>query len=189
MRAVLLALSLVLASGPAFAAGVQNDELLFGRDPGKDRVFACFTRQYDAKHLSQHAAQNVTAMTLLVDSSEDADYGRQYVLSIGVNFRGVDEQFQVSGSCGLDDEGNKLLGCGIDCDGGQIDVKLRDKDSIAVEIPYGARTWDPESEAEPPAEAAFGSDDKVFWLYRTDLENCLPLEYDDAGKALLLAAH
>jgi hypothetical protein len=188
MRTICLALSLVLASGSAFAAGAQNDEMLFGRVPGKDRVFACFTRAYDAKHLSQHEAQNVTQMTLLVDSSDDADYGRQYTLSIGVNFRGVDEQFQVSGSCGLDAAGNKLLGCGIDCDGGQIDVKLRDKDSIAVEIPYGARTWDPGSEDEPPAEAAFGTDDKVFWLYRTDLKNCLPLEYDDAGKALL-AAH
>jgi hypothetical protein len=188
MRIICLAaLSLILATGPTLAAGAQNDKALFGRDPGKDRAFACFSRQYDAGHLSQHKEQNVTAMTLLVDSANDADYGRQYAISIGVNFRAVDEQFQVSGSCGVDEEGNKLLGCGIDCDGGQIDVKLRDADSIAVEIPYGARTWDPQSEGEPPAEAAFGPDDKVFWLYRTDLKNCLPLEYDDAGKALLAA--
>ncbi len=185
MRNIYLALGLVLVATPAFAAGTQNDETLFGRDPGKDRAFACYTRHYDAAHLSSHPAQNVTDMTVLVDSSVVPDYGRDYALQLGVSFRGVATQFQVSGSCGVDEEGNKLLGCGIDCDGGQIDVKLRDANSIEVAIPYGARTWDPGSDDEPPAEAAFGEDDKVFWLYRTDLKTCLPLEYDDAAKALL----
>ena len=187
MRLTILTLGFAVLAGPSFAGGTQNDEMLFGRDPGQDRVFACFTRHYDAKHLSQHAEQNVTDMTLLVDSANDPDYGRGYNLSIGVNFRGVPEQFLVAGSCGVDEAGNKLLGCAIDCDGGQIDVKLRDADSIQVDIPYGARTWDPESEDEPPAEAAFGPDDTVFWLHRTDLANCQPLEYDDAAKALLAA--
>ncbi len=42
MRNIYLAIGLVLAAGPAFAAGTQNDETLFGRDPGKDR--ACLPR-------------------------------------------------------------------------------------------------------------------------------------------------
>ena len=40
-----------------------------------------------------------------------------YALSVGVNFRKVADQMQVSGGCSVGEDGSKLLGCGIDCDG------------------------------------------------------------------------
>ncbi len=178
----------MLLPGMAIAAGSSSDLALFGKDPGEQRAFACFIRHYDAAHLDKHPKQNVTDMTLLVDSTPgDSDYGRQYNLSIGVNFRAVKDEFQVAGGCGIDTGDDRLLGCGIDCDGGQIDVKLRNANSIAVEIPYGARTWNPDSDETTPAAATFGEDDKLFWLERTSLSDCVDLEYDDDAQALLAA--
>ena len=106
---------------------------------------------------------------------------------MGVRFREISTPFQTSGGCGTVD-GKKGLSCGIDCDGGEIDVTVRDQDSILVSIPDGARTWDPESGETPPANARFGLDDKLFRLDRTKLQDCLPLVGDDSLKAEISAA-
>ena len=176
----LLALSLcaaALLTAPTLAAS-DTDLTLFGKDPGKDTAFACYTRVYDASHLKAHPKQNVTRMSLLVDSYLDSSYApdtRYYTLSIGVNFRKVKKPFEVSGSCSGATDTAGLLRCGVDCDGGQIDVRLKDANSILVDIPDGARVWDPSQplDAEPDAgvtpESQFGVDDKTFLLARAAL--------------------
>lgn len=174
-----LSVSPVLA-GPA-------DDALFGKQSGTERAVACFVRHYDAAHLASHPAQNVTDMLVLVDRPAASEGDVWYTLSIGVNFRKVKDQMQVSGGCSAMDDGSKLLGCGVDCDGGQIDVRPRDANSILVDIPFGARTWNPGSDVEDPPEAAFGEDDKLFRLDRTDLSQCTTLVYDDELKAQIAA--
>lgn len=175
----------LVATLPATAAqaGAVSDTTLFGKDPGDLRAFACFTRHYDEAHLKAHPKQNVTDMTLLVDSTYDysADEpSRSYALGIQVNFRKVDKPFDVSGSCSSS-AGDEPLHCGVDCDGGQIDVRLKDANSILVDIPYGARIYDPSQplDADPDAgvapEAHFGPDDTTFLLARTSLKTCLDL--------------
>lgn len=189
MKSFLVALAggVVLLCAPAFAGSA--DEALFGARVGDTRALACFVRHYDSTHLVSHPQQNVSDMLLLVDRPEaEAGSSSWYTLALGVNFRKIDTQFQVSGGCSGGD-GTTLLNCGIDCDGGQIDVRVRDTDSVLVDIPYGARTWDPESDEDPPAGAAFGSDDKLFRLDRTDLAQCIGLAYDDDVKAQIAAAH
>lgn len=185
---IVLGLGLALAAAPAIAD--QTDIALFGKDPGDQPAQACFIRHYDQPHLKVHPEQNVTDMLMFVDSTVDAEYGRGYSLSLGVNFRGVEHQMQVSGGCGATDvEGDGLLGCGIDCDGGWIGVRVKDANAMYVEIPDGARIWDPDpSVEEPPAEAAFGKDDLLFRLDRTDLSECLPVIYDEDLKAQIVAA-
>lgn len=181
-----LAAALGLLSVPAIAG--PADDVLFGRDSGTDRALACFVRHYDDKHLGSHPQQNVTDMAVLVDRPEASEGDVWYTLSIGVNFRKVKDQFQVQGGCSAMDDGSKLLGCGVDCDGGQIDVRPRDANSILVDIPYGARTWNPSAiDGVDPPEAAFGEDDKVFRLDRAELNQCLSLVYDDEIKAQLTA--
>lgn len=185
---VLLVAGALLSSVPALAG--PADDALFGKDSGTDRALACFVRHYDKAHLGSHPLQNVTDMAVLVDRPEAQEGDVWYTLSIGVNFRKVKDQFQVSGGCSAMDDGSKLLGCGVECDGGQIDVRPRDANSILVDIPYGARTWNPGAidDEDPPAEAAFGEDDKVFRLDRAELSQCLTLVYDDDLKAQLTAA-
>jgi len=181
---------LVLLAGSAHAAS-NTDLALFGKDPGGDRAFACYARHYDQLHLKLHPKQNVTDMTLLVDSSVDDQ--RYYTLTVGVGFRKVADQMMVSGSCNGTIDDQALLHCGVDCDGGQIDVRLKDENRILVDIPFGARTWNPNAplDAEPdagvPPEAAFGPDDKTFRLTRAPLSRCINLINDD-DKSLLAAA-
>jgi hypothetical protein len=177
---------LLLALGTGLAGAAESDVALFGSDPGTGKAHACFTRTYTDAHIKAHPQQNVTAMTLLVDSDFDneSDMGRTYTLGLGVNFRRVDTLFQASGGCSSVDG---VLNCGIDCDGGAIDVKVKDANSVLVSIPYGARTWDAESEEEPPENARFGSDDKLFRLDRADMKTCLPLIYDEELKAEVAA--
>ena len=109
--------------------------------------------------------------------------GRQYTLQIGVHFRTRPALFQLEGGCGAATEGNVGLNCGIDCDGGVIDVRVKDANSILVSIPDGAQTLDPNSGDEPPEDAKFGLDDKLFRLDRAKLQDCLPLVSDDDIKA------
>lgn len=186
IRASVLALAgSILAAGGALAG--PADDALFGPGSGTDRALACFVRHYDAAHLASHPQQNVTDMLVLVDRPAPVEGDVWYTLALGVNFRNVADQMQVSGGCGAMDDGTKLLGCGVDCDGGQIDVRPRDANSILVDIPFGARTYNPSSDAEDPPEAAFGEDDKLFRLDRADLNQCLSLVYDDDLKAKIAA--
>jgi hypothetical protein len=188
MRTLVVALSLALAAATPALAG-PADVVLFGKEPGNDEALACFIRHYDAAHLKAHPQQNVTDMLLLVNKpkAEGAD-DRWYTLSLGVHFRDVKNQFHVEGGCSALDNGTQLLGCGIDCDGGAIDVRPRDANSVLVDIPYGARHWDPTNDEENPAAAEFGQDDKVFRLDRTALKECLSLVFDEDLKARIADA-
>ena len=183
----------VLATASAIAGERETNTAIFGADPGQGKAFACYTRVYDAVHLTGHPKQNVTSMTLLVSSSVDAESGRQYSAEIGVKFRNASTQFQAGSGCSISDDGKSALNCPIDCDGGEIDVRLRDANSLLVSIPDGAQTWDPNNpDAEPDSAAYdaahFGADDKLFRLDRTKLADCLPLAGDDETKADLAAA-
>ncbi|HEV7719012.1 MAG TPA: hypothetical protein VGO70_08560 [Arsenicitalea sp.] len=165
----------VLPCAAALAAGTAADAALFGKDPGQGKAYACYSRHYDAPHLAAHPKQNVREMTLFIDSSVDPDQGRQYSLGIGVNFRSLKKEFDVYGDCRSSVDGKKAFTCGVTCDGGRIDVDTAKTDAVMVSIPDGARTWDPDSEDEPPAQAHFGSDDTIFRLDRADLKQCQSL--------------
>src|SRR5260370_35430793 len=112
-------------------------------------------------------------MTLVVDSYIDGDSGRQYLLEIGVHFRKRQTLFQLSGACDSTVDGKTALSCGFDCDGGHVDVRVKDTQSILVSIPAGAQTWDP-GDPEPPADARFGKDDNLFRRDRANLQDGLP---------------
>lgn len=187
----LTALACLALAAPAMAAGSSTDALLFGKDPGLAPAQACFVRHYTPEHLASHPDQNVKDMMLFVNSYADSDNARQYVLEMGVDFKSVDKTFFVSGGCYSSVDGKETLGCGIDCDGGHIEVNVKDTKSMLVAIPDGARSWDPDEEdgEEPvrPEGANFGLDDKLFRLDRADLQTCLPLVYDDAMRAEISA--
>ncbi|MDB5560826.1 MAG: hypothetical protein JWN11_244 [Hyphomicrobiales bacterium] len=172
------------ATAAASAAGTAADTALFGKNPGQAKAYACYARHYDAPHLAGHPKQNVRDMTLFIDSSLDPDQGRQYSLAIGVKFRSVSKEFDVYGDCSSSVDGKKALTCGVTCDGGRIDVDTGKANTVIVSIPDGARTWDPDSEDEPPAQAHFGADDTVFRLDRADLQQCQSLMSDDVKAEL-----
>ena len=98
---------------------------------------------------------------------------------------------QMAGSCSVDTEGKTTLGCGIDCDGGHLGVRVKNETSLLVEIPESVRLFDPSEnddapDAELPKGARFGADDKLFRLDRTALKDCTAVIYDDEVKAKVL---
>jgi hypothetical protein len=177
--------------GAAQASSPEFLQRLMGA-AGKDgRQVACFKRVYDPAHLKSHPQQNVQRMTLLV--SIDPDTGSTNpTVSLGVDFR-RGKNFQSGGSCGeVKDEKTgaaQALRCGVDCDGGEIGVSLKDDKSVRVTIPDGARLWRPgQDDDDMSSRRRFGSDDKLFRVDRASGVDCLSLTSEPAVKALLRGA-
>lgn len=192
---------LLIASAAAAGARADDNEQrdadfakrMFAEAAGRPKAFACFTRHYDAAHLTQHPQQKVSVMKLLVTSEKSADDKYlNYSFRLGVNFRNRAGDFDSSGDCGhiasvrSSEEADAVpiaagidFSCGVDCDGGGIDVSLADNDASALVRLDRIRIWKtnaPESKAVDVLEA--GADDKVFRLDRADMSECTPLAAD-----------
>ncbi|UVC10558.1 hypothetical protein IHQ71_08195 [Rhizobium sp. TH2] len=187
-RAVTTCLMLVVTVLPGIAVADQSDVVkIFGRDPGTGDAHACFVRHYAKAHLKSHPDQNVTDMIAYVGKQAGPD--PYYMINLQVNFRQLLKPFQVSGSCSQSTDGKQTLGCGVECDGGSLSVRVKNESSILVEIPDSVRLFDPAAteEGDLPKGARFGSDDKLFRLDRTELKDCLPVIYDDEIKAKVMS--
>lgn len=193
--AILVAATVATPSAEA-ASRAQNESFqkqIFGRAIGKNRVHACYRRVYDAPHLAGHPQQNVRTMTLLVTGSAEDPANPTYALGLGVTFRKSGTHFETYGSCGTIGDGTpkggkaNAVNCGVDCDGGSIDVALKNEKSVLVSIPEGARIWKAGSTSDETQDESrrFGADDKLFRLDRTTLGDCLSLVGDEDKKAEL----
>jgi len=181
-RAIAACLMLAAAVLPEMAhADVVK---MFGREPGAGDAHACFVRHYTRAHLKSHPEQNVTDMIAYVGKQTGPD--PYYMINLQVNFRQLPKPFQVSGSCSQSADGKQTLGCGVECDGGSLSVRVKNESAILVEIPDSVRLYDPSSNdefADLPKGARFGADDKLFRLDRADLKDCLSIIYDEEIKA------
>ena len=188
MRILLASIVFLATSLPAMVhAGGKTDLVrIFGRDPGSSAAHACFIRKYTKAHLASHPDQNVTTMLAYVSKQEGPD--AYYGVNLQVNFRQMNKPFQVAGSCNQNEKG--ALACGIDCDGGILSVRVKNEESILVDIPQSVRLFDPsasDESADLPKGARFGSDDKLFRLDRTDLSDCAAVIFDEETKAKVIS--
>jgi hypothetical protein len=204
-RTALLAALAIAVAGMSFSARAQeakaeskaeskDDEAfqqrLFGRTAGGTQIHACFSRVYDTAHLAQHPRQNVRTMLLLVKADSE-DNQLQYGVRLGVTFRKSGAHFESAGECGSIHDAGEAGGsagavhCGVDCDGGSIEVAIKDAKSILVSIPTGARIWRAGSDNDSDQAKRFGTDDKVFRLDKAALTECLRLADDSKEKAAM----
>jgi hypothetical protein len=159
------------------------DVRMFAGSPGK-KAYACFVRRYDANHLAQHPKQKVAAMKLLVSAEIPEDEKKlNYSFRLGVKYRHRSGNFDSSGYCNhviAEDAGNEIrFGCGVDCEGGGINVALSKDDKSAIIRLERIRIWQnnkPDDEAEDSLVA--GADDKIFRLDRTEMHECEQLVTD-----------
>jgi hypothetical protein len=194
LAALTVAFGLAGAHVVARAGESNEDEAfqkqLFGRAFEGKSIHACFSRVYDAGHLAQHRQQNVRTMLLLVRANADSNQP-SYALRLGVIFRKNGTHFESAGECGSIHDTTDVGGaaavahCGVDCDGGSIEVAIKDAKSVLVSIPEGARIWRAGSNDDSDQRKRFGSDDKVFRLDKTALTDCLRLADDSAEKAAM----
>jgi hypothetical protein len=191
-----MAVAITSASITAFAGGSPEDQAfqkrLFGRTLEGTSIHACFNRVYDPGHLAQHPQQNVRTMMLLVTATANDD-GPTYGVGVGVTFRQSGTHFESAGDCNAihDNDGAagaaKVAHCGVDCDGGSIDVAIKDEKSVLVSIPAGARLWRAGGNGDDSGNPRkrFGADDKLFRLDKVTLTQCLSLASDNEEKAML----
>jgi hypothetical protein len=196
LPAVLAAAVLVFAGTNFTARGQESkddeafQQRLFGRALDGTQIHACFSRIYDAAHLAQHPRQNVRTMLLLVRANSESNEPK-YELRLGVTFRQSGAHFDSAGDCGsihdTSDAGGSagVVHCGVDCDGGSIDVAIKDAKSVLVSIPRGARIWRAGSDDDRDQVKRFGADDKVFRLDKAALTECLRLADDSKEKAAM----
>jgi hypothetical protein len=158
--------------------------------PGKDSRL-CVARTYDAKHLRQHPKQQVTAMTLSIHytplaedeatliARDDGGIEKQYFrydFLLAAKTRDRKETLFASGDC----SSAEGIGCGVDCDGGGIDIEplqggngsilARISASGYIRMSFGC------SEDVHEIDLKAGEDDKVFRLDRAPAAVCDKIE-------------
>lgn len=191
-RLALLALVSIAAAASPLAAHAQEVDKaradaftarMFAGALGK-KAYACFVRRYDADHLARHPRQKVAAMKLLVSAEyEEEDKNLHHSFRLGVKYRHRSGDFDSSGSCShviAQEKSDEVrFGCGVDCDGGGIEVALSNDDKSAIIRLESIRIWQnnkPDDEAEHALVA--GADDKIFRLDRTTTTDCASLVTD-----------
>jgi hypothetical protein len=171
------------------AKATTFDDRMFG-GPFGHKTYACFVRRYDAGHLAQHSKQKVSAMKLLV-TAEDApeDKTVNYSFRLGFKYRHRTGNFDSSGFCShivAENAGGEIrLGCGVDCEGGGIQVAMKDDKSALIRLER-IRIWErnkPDDDASNDLVA--GADDKIFRVDRADLHECSELVTDRKELAAL----
>lgn len=158
------------------------DKRMFMVAPTKDKNYTCFVRRYDADHLKRHPLQKVSAMKLLVSAEKDEETKNlDYSFRLGVQYRHRKGAFDSSGSCNhfiAEDGGDMRYGCGVDCDGGGINVAMKSDQSVLIRLER-IRIWQnnkPDDEAGD--ELVAGADDRIFRLDRANINECASLVTD-----------
>jgi hypothetical protein len=172
------------------ATAAAFDNRVFAGPPGQ-KTYACFVRRYDAGHLAQHPRQRVSAMKLLVTAENPPEEKTtNYSFRLGVKYRHRPGNFDSSGYCNhaiAEDAGNEIrFGCGVDCEGGGINVALSKDDKSAIIRLERIRIWQrnkPDDEASDALLA--GADDKIFRVDRADASECAELVTDRQELAAL----
>jgi len=191
--AAIVTASIAGGSVVACAAGTSADEAfvkrLFGGPADPQKSYACFVRTYDASHLAHHPLKKVKAMKLLVTAEpEPESKALVYSFRLTLQYRDRRGVFNSSGECGRAETADAgQFGCGVDCDGGGIEVALaKDDKSILVKVER-IRIWRanaPDDDA-PSQSQLGGADDRLFRLDRARLDDCKSLVTDREELATL----
>jgi hypothetical protein len=165
------------------AAADAFDAKVFTGPPGK-KAYACFVRHYDADHLARHPKQKVSTMQLLVTAEiPPEEKTMSYSFRLGVKYRHRPGDFDSSGYCNhtlAEDAGKEIrFGCGVDCEGGGINVALSKDDKSAIVRLERITVWQRNKPDEEAGDALLaGADDKIFRLDRADTRDCAALVTD-----------
>jgi hypothetical protein len=158
--------------------------------PFSHKTYACFVRRYDASHLAQHPKQKVSATKLLVTAEEaPEDKIVNYSFRLGFKYRHRAGNFDSSGFCShivAENSGGEVrLGCGVDCEGGGIEVAMKDARSALIRLER-IRIWERNKADEDASDdLVAGADDKIFRVDRADLHECSDLVTDRKELAAL----
>ena len=150
--------------------------------PPGPKAKLCLARTYDARHMKRHPKQTVAGVVLYLRyvplSDEDAtlvtteDGGTEkrpfrydFTLAATVKGKGT---YYAAGDCAS----AQAIGCGVDCDGGGIEIEpLAGKDTVLMRLERIRMTPGCEGEGSE-VDLEGGEDDKVFKLGAAPLSIC-----------------
>jgi hypothetical protein len=173
MRCFAAILLLVLGGATALAEVPLGKEGNLGEFlPPKPDERVCFTRSYDAAHLAKNPTQTVSSIKFsLAYVRHDPDKYRKdgqrnYYFKLEVRQRDrPSKTLSVVGDCL---PSNGIIHCSVECDGGGIQVKWRDKpNSILIDLAATGRIrLDNCGGEENSVDLEPGADDRTFLLSR-----------------------
>jgi hypothetical protein len=136
-------------------------------------ALGCFTRAYDRAHLARHPDQLVAAVKLRIYRPPPGNLNKYWFLA-QFRLRGKDEPLRTSGICNEKASG---LYCGVECDGGGVDVIPRARDAMMYldRIRVAACGEDTLTGGQ---ELTGGKDDRVFRLDRVDEAACAGMKHE-----------
>jgi hypothetical protein len=173
MRVLAVALILVVSSVAALAEvppGKEGNLAEFLPPRPGERI--CFARTYDAAHLAKHPKQTVSLIkfSLAYYRHEPDEFHkegqRDYYFRLEVRQRSnKGKALTTVGDCF---PGKGVIHCNVECDGGGIQVKWRDKpNSILIDLAATGRIrLDNCGGEENAVELEPGADDRTFLLSR-----------------------
>lgn len=172
-----------IGSTPAAAQPVapgEEGELIDLLPPEVGRR-VCYARAYSQEHLAQHPKQKVAEIQfrLTYYRHEPDDYSpqgqRNYYFEVLARLRGQTDMMTSTGEC-TSYEG--AIFCGVECDGGGVNVTRRPPDRILVSLAeMGRLRMTHGCDESDSVDLEAGEDDVEFLLTRTDDASCPP--YDD----------
>ncbi len=177
---------LAAATGAHAEDALKSGDLakrLFAERASASTPMACFARTYDAAHLARNPGQKTASMLVLFNDVSAGDPHALVTFKIGMKFRGKPTRLENAGSCSqasVEDTSpsSAKISCGIDCDGGGLDVEMsQDNKSMRVSMERISLSR-PGSNEDFAQNFNLGADDRVFRLDRVSLRDCLPLISD-----------
>ena len=180
VAASFLALISGFSSGAALASPM---EAYFSGDKN-----SCFERTYSKKHLAEHPRQRVSFIGVrryvTRSAKGKAEMLKQYAATNGsfdmrihVRFRGSKQTWSESLSCRREAD---YLRCGVECDGGELDIHGRGPDKILIRTgKFGFRVMadgscgDAGKNDENIRYITRKRDDKEFLLWKVSASQCV----------------
>ncbi len=190
VRVLAVSVAVFAASPAAAQSDLQPgfDKRLLLLAPAQDKAESCFLRRYDAAHLKSRTKQKVETIGLCVnvERMEPEEKGEPvryiYSFDFAAKLRGKAEVAKTGGECGFSHMppeeqkriASKPIWCGVDCDGGGINVEAR-KDGAELLVRLDRIRVSSECGGADDESSSFditgGADDKVFVIPRVSVDD------------------
>jgi hypothetical protein len=141
----------------------------------------CFARTYHSAHLQSHPQQKVTALLFQIRyhrHDPEAEYPegqRNYYFGMAAKVKGHKKTLYASGECAA---GAKGIHCGVDCDGGGVDLqhdRRTDALTLSFEDRHSYLRMSVGCGEDKTVDLKPGADDRVFQLRKASLPTCRAL--------------
>ena len=142
----------------------------------------CFARTYDAAHLKRHPKQKVTALLFQLryyrhnPEKEYPEGQRNYYFGMAARVKGQKKTLSGSGECGA---GAKGIHCGVDCDGGGVDLQHDPRTgtlTVSFEDRHSYLRMSVGCGEDNTVDLKPGADDRLFQLRKASLPTCRALD-------------